>query len=103
MEREDCPYSLTDIISHEVPCDVGENDPWWQDSSCQVSTGATCKLWCDGGATCVDGQCMCARGKNGLGMCAKDGICVGREEARCKYFGETCGPSVPADNPSAVG
>jgi len=90
----------------EVECDVGETEPWWGQSptgekGLQVATGEKCHLWCNGGATCVEGKCICGRGSNFVGMIAKDGKCEKRD-ARNHYFGEESSV-VTATNPAAPG
>jgi len=95
----DDPF-LTQARAH-VKCDVGETDAWWGDQGLKIATGEKCKLWCNGGATCVEGKCICGRDKDGMGMVAKHGKCVSRHQS-CEYFGKKC-TFVPATNPTAVG
>merc|ERR1719160_2211520 len=68
----------------EVECDLDEKDSWWGG---EVGTGEKCHLWCNGGATCVEGKCICGRDKHGMGMIAKHGKCVESKKS-CVYFGE---------------
>jgi len=96
-----CEFSFLHDANQPVECDIGETDPWWQEADCKVAAGSTCWFSCDGGATCVEGQCICGRASNGMGMCWKDGKCVERPNT-CKYFGEGC-QFVPATNPPASG
>lgn len=92
------PGVFVDGVTLEMPCNV--EDSWWQgSSSCEAETGETCHLWCNGGASCISGKCICGLGSNGVAMCAKDGECIERSNT-CTYFGESC-QSVAADNPSA--
>jgi hypothetical protein len=85
----------------KVECDVGEKEPWWGSEDLKIATGEKCHLWCNGGATCVEGTCICGRDKDGMGMVVKQGKCVRREQ-KCEYFGEKCS-FVPATNPTALG
>jgi len=91
------PGDLIGGVNLELPCAV--DDAWWQGSSCEAGTGETCHLWCDGGASCISGKCICGLGSNGVAMCASNGKCIERPNT-CVYFGEPC-HSIPADNPSA--
>merc|ERR1711862_176509 len=50
------PGILHDAVNYELPC---KEDAWWQGSSCEATTGETCHLWCNGGASCISGQCIC--------------------------------------------
>jgi len=96
-----CDHSFMSDSNQDVPCDVDENGEWWQDYDCKVATGKTCELSCDGGATCVEGKCVCGHASNTMGMCWKNGQCVERTD-KCTYFGEKC-TWVPATNPTASG
>merc|ERR1711862_592859 len=52
------PGVFVDAVNLELPC-KDEEDIWWKESSCETATGETCNIWCDGGALCISGNCMC--------------------------------------------
>lgn len=96
-----CEFPTYDRFTQPVgECAVGDNDAWWPNSGCEVKTGKDCGWGCAKGSFCVDGQCICGRGKNGEGMCWNGSECAERNDA-CTYFGEKC-VSVAATNPPAA-
>jgi hypothetical protein len=96
-----CDDTFITQTNAKVECDVGEKDAWWGGAGLQIATGEKCHLWCNGGATCVEGKCICGRGSNGVGMIVKGGKCVDRLY-KCTYFGKTC-ELIKATNPTAPG
>jgi len=107
LPGDSCDEAFIKQVNEKVECDVSEDDPWWEGTGLQVATGHKCRFGrCDGGATCVEGNCICGRGSNLVGMIAKNGKCVERSDT-CTYFGKKCdrivatGPSAPG-NPKAV-
>jgi hypothetical protein len=95
---------LTPIFTMDVPCDVGYDEPFWQNTGCEVYTGRTCDVStkCLAGETCAGGRCLCGRGQNMRTMCFKNGACREQEYDRYSFWGEPR-TGYAADNPEAAG
>lgn len=89
-------------MDRDTGCVMKEDDPWWAGQDCPAHTTERCTKTCDGGAICVEGQCMCPRGATGHAMCASGTQCVPSTLPACTYFGEPC-EFFTANNPSTDG
>jgi len=99
-----CEMSAVERFNLDVPCDVGYDEPFWQNTGCNVDTGKTCGLFsgCGSGEVCVGQKCLCARGGNLRTMCYKNGACVEQRSDSYSWFGGAR-RIFPADNPTPRG
>lgn len=99
-----CDMSAVKRFNLDVPCDVGYDEPFWQNTGCNVYTGRTCGLFkgCNSGETCVGRKCLCSRGNNLRTMCAIGGICTEQRDDRYSWFGGKR-KVFKADNPTPRG
>merc|ERR1719468_225633 len=99
-----CEWSAVKRFNLDVPCDVDYDEPFWQNTGCQVYTGRTCGIFsgCQAGETCVGRKCLCSRGGNLRTMCYSGGSCKEQRSDNYSWFG---GKRVifKADNPTPRG
>jgi len=97
-----CEFSAQTLFNMDVPCEVDYQEPFWQNTGCQVYTGRTCGIFsgCRDGETCVGRKCLCNRGGNWRTMCYEGGACREQPSDNYTWFG---GPRVvvPDDNPKS--
>jgi len=98
-----CEFSgLSDFRQDVGECEIEAFTPFWQNSNCQVTSGATCAKTCSNpDEVCINEKCYCGRGSDGRGMCFKGGKCSSRSKS-VSYFGAGV-PFFPANSPSAPG
>lgn len=99
-----CEWSAVKRFNLDVPCEVGYDEPFWQNTGCQVDTGRTCGVFssCQDGETCVGRKCLCSRGGNLRTMCYGGGACREQRSDNYSWFGGQR-KIFGADNPAPRG
>lgn len=99
-----CDMPAIKRFNLEFECEVGYDEPFWQNTGCQVYTGKTCGVFtkCNSGETCVGSKCLCSRGSDLRTKCFRNGSCRGASGDGYSWFGGARS-IYPADNPTPPG
>jgi len=99
-----CEWPAIKRFNLDVPCEVSYDEPFWQNTGCQVDTGRTCGVFssCHAGETCVGRKCLCSRGGNLRTMCYGGGSCREQRSDNYSFLGAPRRVS-KADNPAPRG